>query len=284
MLHLCPSSLGQCKGAGEGHVGGAVYIGNGFGPEGTHHTEHVALFLGWATISGVQLVAVLQCRERHSPVVEFGEVAPPLRIVEIGVFSRCHDELVPMLVGQCLTRRSEPIAPGDECDVLGIREEVVVGRRIYIVELAPENSPLTALAHCGEDAIKEGCHQLGGFCIVMFAHQLLTVRALCPVGWHGSLVASEVDIGRGKQGRQFGDDIGKHRIALGIGGTHHAIGSGAYGYGIGEKMGATQLGIGCEDGYGVPGDINFGNNLDVALGSISDDAAQVVLRIVLMAG
>ena len=93
-----------------------------------------------------------------------------------------------------------------------------------------------------------------------------------------------MDVGRGKQCSQFGDDIGKYRIALGIGGTHHAVGSGAYGYGVGEQMGATQLGIGCEDGYGVPRDINFGDYLDVALGGIGDDAAQFVLRIVLMAG
>ena len=178
-----------------------------------------------------------------------------------------------VLMSEGLTGRGESVAPGNEGDIRGIREEVVIGGRIDIVELAPEDGFLAVAAHGIEHAVEEGYHEVGGLGVAMGLHHGATVVALGPIGRHGGFVASEVDVGRGEQGGNLADDIAQDAVALLIGCTHHAAGGGAYHDGVGGEMRTGKLGIGREDGYGVSGDVDLGHHLDMALGGIGDDAA-----------
>jgi hypothetical protein len=101
---------------------------------------------------------------------------------------------MPVLMGQRLAGRSESITPSDKGHISRIGEEIVVGRRVYIVKLTPKDRLLAMGTHRCKYAIKEWDHQLCSFGISRLVHHGSAVGALVPVGRYSSLIASQMQV------------------------------------------------------------------------------------------
>ena len=168
MLHVCPSCFGKRQRARISHVIHAVDVFHGFAPKCTHHAFDMFLFRGGLSVSRIKLVTGFECRHRHSPIVELGQVVFVLRIIKVSIFSGCHNDVISGFAREFQTERSEAITPSDERNVFGIIEQIFGSRHADIVQFAPEHGFLAFGANHRDDFPKEDIHQLRCIGVTVF--------------------------------------------------------------------------------------------------------------------
>ena len=187
--------------------------------------------------------------------------------VEIEIFARHHYGLVSLGRGieACL-------------DALPAVDAAVVRQVARRHRLVPHGGAFAVGAEDRRHALHEEVFQLVRVCHAPLPHQRLAVGAALPLG-HVDLVAAHVDVFRGEQRAELAQDVREQRVVLLACHAPCRTVVVAVGRQRVRRVIAADFGVYRGDVAAVPGQVDLGDDLDVAYGGIADQPAHFVLRV-----
>ena len=263
-----PSDAGECADTRETHVVEVVGLLGlvrdvGFAEERRLQPDDVAhLLRAEPLVREVEPEDLFRVEDRR-PVVPV--LVRGLAHVEIEIFARHHYGLVSLGRGveACL-------------DALPAVDAAVVRQVARRHRLVPHGGAFAVGAEDRRHALHEEVFQLVRVCHAPLPHQRPAVGAALPLG-HVDLVAAHVDVFRGEQRAEFAQDVREQRVVLLA--CHAPCRTVVVAVGrqrVGRVI-AADFGVYRGDVAAVPGQVDLGDNLDVAHGGIADQPAHFVL-------
>ena len=263
-----PRDAGKGADAREGHIVEVVGLFGlvrdvGFAPKGPGQPDDMPQLLrgepGACEVESVDLAGV----EDGGPVVSV--LTGRLAHVEIEVFAGHDDGRIPLCRG-VETR----------LDALPAVYAALAGEAARAHGLVPDGGTLAVAGEDGGHALHEEVFQLVGIIHAALPHQGLTVGAAFPLR-HVDLVAAHVDVLRGEEFADLAQNILQQPVILLTGHAPRRAVVVAVGRdGVGRIV-AADLGMQRGDVAAVSREVDFGDDLDVALGGVADQPAHLLL-------
>ena len=136
------------------------------------------------------------------------------------------------------------------------------------------------LAVFGQDLfhpLGEIAQQLLFIGVAELLHQFLAFSAVFPrIGGH--FLHAHVEVFRGEESRHFLDDVVEHRVVLLPAHAEDVVEFALHAQDIGVVV-AHHFGVGDSQGFGVAGQVDFGDDFDAPVGGVGHDFPDVVLGI-----